>query len=75
MLNTNQLMVNKRTGHIAPVKETIVEILTSEGYGFVDACEHAEKYLDEIRDRGPGTYTYYSKTQEITIRVGKRGKK
>ncbi len=65
------MMFNKRTGKGQSTKSTIVEILQSEGYGFVDACEHAEKFLKEIKAKGPGNHTVYTRTQELTFRVGK----
>ncbi len=69
----NTLMIDQKRCKGKSFKLTIVEILQSEGYDFITACEHADKYIKEIAAKGPGTYIYYSKTQEITIRAGKVG--
>lgn len=50
-------------------KEELVDMLVTEGYDMLTAHEIATKYIKEVLERGPGTYTYHTDSQSITLRV------
>ena len=51
------------------VKEQIVIKLQEEGYDFLTAYGIAHKHLEELRARGPGTYTFHSQEHSFTVQI------
>lgn len=37
------------------VKEALVEAIRAKGYDFVTACEHAQRFIDDIKKEPAGT--------------------
>lgn len=51
------------------VVEQIVNKLREEGYDFLSACAIANRKLEELRAKGPGTYTFHSRDYSFTVQI------
>ena len=51
-------------------KEQLVEIIQSEGYDFISACEIAIAFIEELKKSKPGINTFSIGTTTIKIKKG-----
>ena len=49
-------------------KETLVEALREEGWGFIDACEHVQRWLDEFKSSSDRKTIVHTKTKSFLLR-------
>lgn len=52
------------------IKEQIVELIMSQGYGFFYACEMVTKVLEELKVKKPGVYKYSIGKVSFSIKKG-----
>ena len=48
-------------------KDTLVDVLRDEGWDFISASEHAQKFLDEFRDSPARKTTVHTKTRSFVL--------
>ena len=48
-------------------KDTLVETLREEGWDFISACEHAQKFLDEFQASKDRKTTVHTKTRSFLL--------
>ena len=49
-------------------KDTLVEVLREEGWDFISASEHAQRFLDEFKASSERKTTVHTKTKSFILR-------
>ena len=51
------------------IRETLMDVLTQNGYDTISACEIAELYMAELRQKPAGEYCYYVSFPDKTLKI------